>query len=307
MTVGVGRVVTIHDLWTLEPNPFQSREFQRLGRPALLRAIGRADGVITPSETVRLELVSRYPELGNKSWAVSHGWQLDPLGPMEPLGEKITNFLKDPDPFVLSIGCLEIRKNHAVLLRALENTGGRLVLVGALGFGGDGVLELLRRHPRRAAILHVPSATDIEVRALMARCRAYVQPSFAEGFGMPVLDAMHFGKPVVLSDIPVFHEIVGPLGRYFNPQDESALTKILSDILADTLADTLPDILSDILSAEESELVKRASRFTWDGAAQRLISIYTQLASAQKQRNIILSGGLGRMTRAKSRANILPQ
>ncbi|MBI1862104.1 MAG: glycosyltransferase family 4 protein [Deltaproteobacteria bacterium] len=259
LTLGLTRVLTVHDLWTLKPNPFQPPEYQRSQGPRLKRAIHCADLIVTPSETVKQALLARFPEKKGRVHAVPHGYQLSPQTTAPPT-PAVAHFLSDARPFILCIACLEVRKNLTPLLTALEHLPVRLALIGNLGFGGQEIEARLKAHPRRTHILHLTSAQDADLAALFQACTTYVQPSLDEGFGMPVIDALRFGKRPVLSEIPVFFEIAGGTADYFTPTDASQLTEVLKHNLAHT-QDPKPSRT-------------RAQSLTWDRVAHQLLSLY---------------------------------
>lgn len=264
--LGIRRVVTIHDLWTLEPNPYQAVFYQQRQSMLLRQAIKRADAIVTPSESVRTQFCLRFPELSDRVTVVAHGWQIDPSGPVEPLSPQFARFLSDPSPFLFSLACLEVRKNQSILLDALEHSHIRLCLVGHLGFGGQALIERIRRHKNAHSIVHVPTASETEVRALYQNCFAYTQPSFAEGFGMPVLDAMHFGKPLILSDIPVFREIAGNHAHFFQPYDAMDFLRAFEGVRPHN----------------NPHLACNAARQTWAKAARKLSTIYENLSPSRQ-------------------------
>ena len=258
---GVARVMTVHDLWTLSPNGYQPPQYQKRHGPLLLQAIGAAQALVTPSEAVRLELLEHFPYLEKRVYAVPHGCQVSADGPLSPLRGSIETFLHSGHPFVLTIACLEHRKNLLLLLKAIERLDIRLALVGKGGFGASPIMRALTTHTRPHAISHWSELTDIEIRALMHRCALYVQPSLDEGFGMPVIDAIAFGKKVVLSDLPVFREIAGGFASFFPKTDCDALCAAIQTGLA------LP-------SPEDSQRKQFAQKHTWEKAARHLATVY---------------------------------
>lgn len=125
-----------------------------------------------------------------------------------------------PDGTVfLMVGTLEPRKGHQVAIDAFERlwandgegSNAQLVIVGKKGWGVDALAEAIRSHSEfgRRLIWHA-SVSDTKLADLYANCDALLSSSFAEGFGLPLVEAAHFGKPVIASDIPVFREVADP-------------------------------------------------------------------------------------------------
>lgn len=241
------RAVIIHDLGYLV-----CPEHLRPGRPGLVgrllpsgpaylahvlpRAARRADVIVTWSHTVRDELVAH-------------------LGvPREKI--LVTPFLPDahhrPDPsarpperldldrpFVLCQATIEPRKNHRVLVEAFARLAPEvaasttLVLAGGAGWSSERLLARVEELKGRGLDIRVTGYVSEDERlALYRTCTVAVLPSHYEGFGMPVLEALCCGAPVVCSDIPVLREVGGPVCRYFPLDDPDALARLLTDALA---------------------------------------------------------------------------
>lgn len=141
-------------------------------------------------------------------------------------------------PYFLSVGTLEPRKGYAIALDAMERVWARgldvnFVIVGKPGWSSKALAERIRAHPENGRRLFwLDNVDDDELARLYASARALVYPSIAEGFGLPLIEAAHFGAPVLASDIPVFREIGGDRIGYFRVADPAAL----ADALARTLS-----------------------------------------------------------------------
>jgi glycosyltransferase involved in cell wall biosynthesis len=225
----------------------------------LQQALWKSDLVITPSIAVRDQLRARFPTLESKIHVVPHGPQLRPC-------EK--QYLENHRPFALTIACLETRKNILTLLRAFERLDLDLVLIGRPGFGGKEILNAIASHPRRENIHLLTNADDRDMAMHLSACEVYVQPSLDEGFGMPVLDAMEFGKPIVASNIPAMRELCADGALYFELTDS-----------ADGLYDAVRNVLTRNQVREKiSGLAKtRAKNFSWDTSVRRLLSLYNSI------------------------------
>ena len=103
-----------------------------------------------------------------------------------------------------------------------------LVVIGKQGWNVDSLVEQLRSHPEQGTRLFwLEGLGDGDVRHLLGGCNALIQASIAEGFGLPVVEAGSLGVPLLLSDIPVFHEIAGEEATYFPVGDPVALASII--------------------------------------------------------------------------------
>ncbi|WP_205691911.1 glycosyltransferase family 4 protein [Caulobacter soli] len=150
----------------------------------------------------------------------------------------------DAPPYFVALGTIEPRKNHLLLLnvwRRLAQTLGphatpRLVLIGRRGWENENVLDLLDRCPLlRMVVTEHNRLPDLEVRRLVAGARALLMPSFAEGYGLPVAEALALGTPVVASDLPALRETGGAAPDYLDPLDGPAWSQAALDY---TVADS---------------------------------------------------------------------
>jgi glycosyltransferase involved in cell wall biosynthesis len=175
-------------------------------------------------------------------------------------------------PFILTVGTIEPRKNHLNLIRAFEQAGRRekdfhLVIAGKLGWHYSEALEAMRSSPLgdRIHYLEYVSEGDLEVLYRSARCVVY--PSFFEGGGLPVLEAMAAGTPVVTSDSSAMKEVGEGASLLVNPSDPDDIAAGFLKVLRD--------------SALARDLVRkgreRAGKFSASASAQKLLALYRSL------------------------------
>jgi glycosyltransferase involved in cell wall biosynthesis len=130
-------------------------------------------------------------------------------------------------PYFVVVGTIEARKNHLLLLQVWRSLvakhgakGPQLVIIGQRGWEADQTFAMLDRAlDLREHVIEMPNCDDDEMAALVAGARALLMPSFAEGFGLPVAEALQLGTPVIASDLPVFREFAGTLPVYLDPVD----------------------------------------------------------------------------------------
>jgi glycosyltransferase involved in cell wall biosynthesis len=267
VVVGMPSVVTILDL-IYEAYP---DTFPRLARSGLRALVGpaarRATRVITISESVKRDVVEilRVPASRVDSVLLGHGMRFS--GSPTASSQLRSRFALGEDRVVLCVSAALVHKNLPRLLEAfarLDLPGVRLVLVGHAGRD----LEPLRT---RAAELEVAdrvvftgwiSAADLEGLYALAACCAY--PSLYEGFGMPVLEAMARGVPLVCSDATSLPEVAGDAALLFDPHDTTALASALHKILTDA------NLAADLRERGRA----RAATFTWSRCAEGVLEAY---------------------------------
>lgn len=249
-------VITLHDLIP-EQWPEVTNAAQLADRAA---AIDRADGIVCVSESTRQRLVERFPAAARKA-------AVTPLGlPSYARGSHPEPAVSPAParPYAVYVGNRSSYKNFAVLARALRHTPDDLQVV-AVGGGeiNDATRGLLDGLGVADRLIHRAHPSDAELRSLLRGAIALVSPSLEEGFGLPPLEALANGCPVVLSDIPVYREVYGAWGEFFDPHDEMAL--------ADALQAALD---GDVKAPVPADL---AERFSWDITAARTEDVYAHV------------------------------
>ena len=177
-------------------------------------------------------------------------------------------------PYFLFVGTIEPRKNIGLVINAYEKfikengPTHQLVLVGMKGWGTDVISPQQRQLIGEENIVMTGYISEEEKVMLYQDATAFVFPSFYEGFGMPVTEAMAASTPVILSDIPVFREIAGEGALYVDPHDPDELCLAMNRLINES---SLRERL-----IEEGQL--RVQEYTWEKAAAKMIQIYRQLA-----------------------------
>lgn len=272
-------VLTIHDLSLLiHPETHEKRRVSRSRRrlPIMARA---ANAVIVPTESVRGEVCEHLGLSGDKVFAVPEAARAC-FRPMElEATEDVRRRLGIGADFLLTVGTIEPRKNLQTLVSAFEEVAGgqsqptlQLVIAGNRGWLIEPLLEAVEKSPFRDRIILTEYLNDEELRALYSSCRAFVYPSIYEGFGLPPLEAMACGAPVITSRIPALEETTGGAAILVEPTNVQALAGAIADLLD-----------SDDLRSRLSALGRsRAAEFTWERTARLTLDVYEK-AKAKRQ------------------------
>ncbi len=270
-------VVTVHDL-TVQLFP-RSHPFVRRMRHRLLPMLcRRSSRIIADSYCTKQDLVDRFGIRPEKIRVVylAAGEEFHPISCSEELA-RVRSRYRLPDEFVLFVGSIEPRKNLPVLIRAMaelvrEGVEHRLVIAGD---GERGYVNLLHRlirevglEPGRDVIL-TGGVPEEDLPALYSSCDAFAYPSVYEGFGLPPLEAMACGAPVLLPNNSCFRELYQDCGLVHNLGAPELLASALRRLLWD------PELRSEL--AETG--LKLAKARTWEDTAAETLEVYRSVAS----------------------------
>ena len=222
---GVPRIVTVHDIAFLTHPHLTTPGMVSFLASALERELSRGALIATVSETTRSRLMDGLGVSGDRVRVIPNGVDARFFN-AEPLAHQVRAELGVPDEYLLMVGTIEPRKNHEGVLRAIANRSDRglpLVVVGREGWGTRHVLPMLRNLQERGQVIWLNRVQDTYLPGLYAASRGVVYPSWTEGFGLPVIEALAAGRPVVTGTDPVFAEVGGSLVTSVEPADEPSL------------------------------------------------------------------------------------
>jgi glycosyltransferase involved in cell wall biosynthesis len=263
-------VVTIHDLSLLLHAETHREDLVRRARRRLPTMTRIAAHIITDSESVKREISEHLHVAPEKITAVP----LAPRRAFQPVAEDAARAARQrlgvEDEFILFVGTVEPRKNLLTLVRAcdelLRTTSlcPQLVIAGQEGWLTDELFAYVEQSVLKERILFTGYIADEDLAALYSSCRVSVYPSLYEGFGLPPLEAMACGAPVITSRIPVIMETAAAAARLIAPTDVQDLTAALVELLTDAAA------RAHYAAAGR----RRAAEFTWELTAQRTLAVY---------------------------------
>jgi glycosyltransferase involved in cell wall biosynthesis len=265
----VPTVLTVHDLiflQTPEHHKPLNRWYLRWTLPLYCR---RADHIIAVSETTRRDLIAAY-DLPPEKISVIYEAADPRFYPQPPaVQSQIRAAYGLPDQYLLYVGTIEPRKNLERLLAAwapLYRSGDcpALVIIGKRGWLSEGFFAALEDSPARQGVLLTGYVPDQDLPALYSSATTFVWPSLYEGFGLPPLEAMACGSPVVCSNASSLPEVVGDAALLFNPENTDELRERLRYVVRD-------EALRRDLRARG---LARAAAFSWQRTAEETVRVY---------------------------------
>ena len=270
-------VLTVHDLIFAafpQHHTWTNRAFLRMAMPLFVRA---ADAIIAVSRQTRQDLIDRYGTPAAKIRVIYEGIddRFAPIGP--PQVERIRQKYSPDRPYLLMVGTLEPRKNHATAMRALarlKQAGHpqRLLICGGEGWLFEPVRALVDTLDLAGDVTFAGRAPDEDLPALYAGADALLLPSLYEGFGFPVLEAMACGAPVVCANSSSLPEVAGDAALLVSPTDYEALAAALERIL------TEPGLADDLRRRGAAQ----AARFRWERCAAETVGVYREVVGSEQ-------------------------
>ncbi len=271
-------VITVHDLSFLR-FPDRFRPANRLYLSTLTRlSCRRARRVIAVSQATADEVVRLLGVETERIDVVPHGVQREHFRPIA--ADRVAAFRREkglPERFFLFLGTLEPRKNLVTLVEAFARTeamrqGIRLVIAGGKGWYYQEIFSRVEELDLVDAVRFTGFVPDAELPLWYNAATVFVYPSLYEGFGMPLLEAMACGTPVIASDASCLPEVVGDAGLLVPPQDVEGLARDLDHLLANA------DLQADLSQRGSA----RAASYTWEAAAIATVASYRRALEADR-------------------------
>ena len=265
-------ILTVHDLSFVRAPETAVAGLRAFLNKVVPRSINRADHVLADSEATRNDIIELYgapPEkisvlysgVDSRFAPVTDRTVLDAMRARNGIGER---------PYILSVGTVQPRKNYVRLvetLAALDHPDIDLVIAGGKGWLNDPLYQRISELGLEERVRLIGFAADDDLPALYSGAEAFVYPSLYEGFGLPPLEAMACGTPVVASNVSSVPEVVGEAGLLVDPMSVEAICEAVERVLDD----------QSLRESLREKGIEQAGLFTWKKAAEQLRSIYDWL------------------------------
>ena len=255
-------IATFHDLFVLTGD-YSTPEFRQRFAAQARDAAARAEAIITVSKFTARQVETLLGVESTRIHVVHHGVTARPA--TAAAREKV----------ILHVGAIQRRKNLLRLVEAFEKVDPewRLVLAGSRGYGAEEILRRIESSPARPRILLAGYVSSAELGDWYARAMIFAFPSLDEGFGMPVLEAMAAGVPVLTSNRSALPEVAGDAAILIDPEDTEALTTELRNLTEST--------------ERRADLTKRgrdrARNFSWETTVDQTWQVYCSLLSGSRR------------------------
>lgn len=266
------KILTIHDLSQLLHRETHTTAVVRRARRRLPLMAKAATMIITATESVKHEICEHLRVEPDKV-AVTPYAARDQFRPTSPqLNIEVKKRLGLEDEFVLFVGTIEPRKNLITLVKAFAelllttDLRPQLVIAGKEGWLTGELFNYIAESDVKERIVFLGYVSDTDLAALYSSCKAFVYPSLYEGFGLPPLEAMACGAPVITSHIPTIMETVGSAAKLVAPDDVQGLAESLAQLLTD----------QEKRRQLSSAGLQRAKEFTWEKTARATLEVYSE-------------------------------
>lgn len=269
--------VTIHDI-LFEDYPQYFKPIMRLRSHFLFQLSAlKSDLIFTVSDYSKSQLATRYHLPTKRLATIYNGANIGRFFPGNNGREQVEKLGLVAGEYLLSVGRLEPRKNHLGLLRAvalLEGPRPKLVIVGQRDFWFEEIFSLCKQLRLQDDVVFLEAVEDGLLASLYRNAKLCIYVSFAEGFGMPIIEAMASGTPVITSDTTSLPEISGGAAILVDPHSPESIRRALETVLT-----------NDKLATEmKARGLERTKLFSWDSSADILANEYYSYFFHERQR-----------------------
>jgi glycosyltransferase involved in cell wall biosynthesis len=269
------KVVTIHDLTCMivpKTHPFSRRTFLP---PAVRRSVRDADAIIAVSESTKRDIVDIFDVPADKITVTYNGVDHSTFTTdvLHDEIEKVKDKYSIRKKYIFYLGTIEPRKNVDILLQAFQEVRRRtdrefqLVLSGKIGWKVGNLMKAIRALAESGDLIYTGYISEDEAACLYNGAEVFVYPSRYEGFGIPAVEAMACGCPVIASDSSSLPEVVGDAGILVEPNNVGALSEAILKVLHD----------GELRRVLKEKGVQRAAQFTWARMAKATRDLYVSL------------------------------
>lgn len=268
---GTKTLLTVHDLSFVRAPETATPGLRAYLSRVVPRSVARADHILADSESTRRDLLDLYHVEAERTSVLYSGVEghFRPVRDERTLADLRSRYALDGS-FLLAVGTVQPRKNYIRLVEAfrqLDRANLTLVIAGGRGWLDDPLYERIAALGLENRVRMLGFVPDKDLPALYSAARVFAFPSLYEGFGLPILEAMACGTPVVTSRASSMPEVAGDAALLVDPLD--------TDALAEALASALDDEL--LRSSLIEKGLERATVFTWEAAAHKLVDRFQRL------------------------------
>lgn len=267
-------VITIHDLaFLMYPQTFPAAD--RLKHKIFAwHAIRRADKIIAVSEATKKDILKFYHVVPEKVRVIHHGYDKERFRPFQKQEDcdtinQVKHKYKIHKPYILYVGALQPRKNILGLVKAFEllkNDAYELVIAGGKAWLYRELFEYARKTSARDNIIFTGRFETEELPALLWGAEVFVLPSLYEGFGLPAIEAMACGTPVITSNVSSLPEIAGQSAILVNPTKSEEIARAIQQVLES----------NEIKQKMRYSGLQNIQRFSWEKCAKETLEVVIQ-------------------------------
>lgn len=251
------KISTIHDVSFLHNKKWFSKSYYYLYKIFTPLSIKTSKRLFTVSEFSKNEILKYYPFANENRIDIIYN-------AVRKEEEYAFNQLPQTDKYILAIGSLDPRKNFSTLCRAMEKVLSNDVCLHIVG-GGNQVFNFDESLISSNRVKFLGRISDEELKKEFLNSILFVQPSLYEGFGIPPLEALAYGKDIAISDIPVFREIFEDAAIYFDPNNPN------------DIAEKINDYLDEKVKIDPYSKERVLKKFSWEKSADKIVGILTQI------------------------------
>ena len=271
------KIVTVYDMFFLEHPRLSNREARKYFITRIGSSLEKANGVMTISNESRNRILTYFPEVENKLEVIYPG--VDHSFWAEVIPSELENFQSEqnlPLPFLLFVGATEARKNLINLLQAFffvreKYNDLSLVIAGRKGEEHNKVLEKISELKLEDSVRILSYVDERELKYLYSLAELFVFPSWYEGFGIPMLEAMASGVPIAASETGALPEVGGDAAFYFDPADAEDIAEKILALLGDN------SMRMRLVQAGK----KRILTFNWKKTADKTLDLYQKVKESR--------------------------
>lgn len=272
---GTPTLLTVHDLSFVRAPETTTPVLKAYLDRVVPRSVRRATHVLADSQATKDDLIALYGTPADKITVLLSGVSARFRPVEDPTLRRSTRekYGIPPDPYILSVGTVQPRKNYARLMEALAALGPdaaqvHLVIAGGRGWLDSPIYGAVKSLGLEGRVHFTGFVADADLPALYSDALCLAYPSLYEGFGFPVLEAFACKTPVITSKLSSMPEVAGDAALLVDPYDVAALSAALQRVLSE------PTLRAELVARG----VRQAAHFTWERTARHLLAIYRELA-----------------------------